>query len=177
VIQNYTNTGTTSDFAVQYERDLRSNDRLGLILRREQSEFDVPNEQIQESNGQLQSRNSSETMGIVSYQHVFSPSALGDFRGMVRDDSDGFWSNALSIPIIAAQQRGFREGHFLSQGRYLRRRSEGRTSALARAFRVRELFLHGGLRASSGHRRAFPRQRCHGIAPPRSFNMRLEAAF
>ena len=111
VIQNYANTGTTSDFAVQYERDLTPNDRLGLTIRREQSEFDVPDEQIQQSNGQLQSRNSLDTMGIVSYEHIFSPSALGDFRGMVRDDSDGFWSNGLSTPIVAAQQRGFREGY------------------------------------------------------------------
>lgn len=112
VVQNYTNTGTTSDFGVQYERDLTSNDRLGLIIRREQSEFHVPNEQIQESNGQLQSRNNSETMGIVSYEHIFSPNTLGDFRGMVRDDSDGLGSNTLSTPIIAGQQRGFREGYF-----------------------------------------------------------------
>ena len=45
VPQNYTNTGTTSDFAVHYDRDLTDRDRIGLIVRHEQSEFEVPNEQ------------------------------------------------------------------------------------------------------------------------------------
>jgi outer membrane receptor protein involved in Fe transport len=51
-------------------------------------------------------------MGTVSYQHVFSPNVLGDFRGMIRDDSQDLRSNALSTPIIASQDNGFREGYF-----------------------------------------------------------------
>ena len=140
VVQNYTNTGTTSSLAAQYERDLTPNDRLGLMVRREQSEFDVPNEQIQQSTGQLQSRNSFETMGIVSYEHIFSPNVLGDFRGMVRDDSDGFWSNALSTPIIAAQQRGFREGYFKGAISVHRGRHEWKAGIEGDFTRLREEF-------------------------------------
>ena len=109
VPQNYTNTGTTSDFAVHYEGDLKDHDRIGLIVRHEQSEFEVPNEQVQEAAGQRQNRNNNETMAIFSYQHIFSPNTIGDFQAMLRQDSDGFWSNPLSTPIIASQQRGFRE--------------------------------------------------------------------
>jgi hypothetical protein len=109
--QNYTNTGTTSDFAVHYERDLTDRDRLGLVLRHEQSEFEVPNEQVQQTAGQRQDRNNKETMVIFSYQRIFSPNVLGDFHAMFREDSDGFWSNPLSTPIIAFQQRGFKEGY------------------------------------------------------------------
>ena len=109
VPQNYNNTGTTSDFAARYERDLTERDRLGFIVRHEQSEFQVPNEQVQEAAGQMQNRNNKETMGIGSYQHTFSPNVLGEFHGMLRQDSDGFWSNSLSTPIIAFQNRGFRE--------------------------------------------------------------------
>ena len=114
VPQDYTNTGTTSDFAVHYEWDPTDRDRIGVIVRREQSTFDVPNEQVQEAAGQRQDRNNKETMSIFSYQHIFSPNVLGDFHAMFRQDSDGFWSNPRSTPIIASQQRGFREGYLKS---------------------------------------------------------------
>ena len=111
VVQNYTNVGTTSDFAAHYERGLTDRDRFGLIIRHEQSEFEVPNEQVQEAVGQRQDRNNQETMGIFSYQHIFSANILGDLHAMFRQDSDGYWSNPLSTPIIASEQRGFREGY------------------------------------------------------------------
>ena len=114
VPQDYTNTGTTSDFAAHYEWDPTDRDRIGVIVRREQSAFEVPNEQVQEAVGQRQDRNNKEIMSIFSYQHIFSPNVLGDFHAMFRQDSDGFWSNPLSTPIIAFQQRGFREGYLKS---------------------------------------------------------------
>src|ERR1700730_1586194 len=112
VIQNYTNAGTTGDFAVSYERDFTDSDRLGLSVRHELSRFRVPNEQLQEAAGQRQDRDNFETMGIISYQHIFSPNVVGDLRGMARDDSDDLRSNRFSTPIIAYQNRGFREGYF-----------------------------------------------------------------
>lgn len=112
VLQNYTNTGTTGDFAADFERDLTDRDSLSLQVRHELSRFLVPNEQIQQQVGQRQDRNNFETMGIIAYQHTFSPDVLADFRGMVRDDSEGLASNPLSTPIIAFQSNGFREGYF-----------------------------------------------------------------
>jgi hypothetical protein len=47
IIQNYTNTATTADFAVRYERELNNHDRVGGMLRREFSKFLVPDEQLQ----------------------------------------------------------------------------------------------------------------------------------
>ena len=112
VLQNFTNNGTTGDFAVNYERDLTAQDRISFVVRHELSRFLVPNEQVQEAAGQRQDRNNFETMGIVSYQHIFSADVLGDFRGMVRDASEGTSSNPFSTPIIAFQDNGFREGYF-----------------------------------------------------------------
>ncbi len=112
VLQNYTNTGTTGDFAVNYERDLTEKDRLGLLVRHELSRFLVPNQQIQQAAGQRQDRNNFETLGMVSYQHLFSPNVVADFRGMVRDDSEGSFSNSFSTPVIFFQDNGFREGYF-----------------------------------------------------------------
>ena len=112
VLQNFTNNGTTGDFGASYERDFSNQDRLSFSVRHEFSRFLVPNELVQESAGQRQDRNNLETMGIVSYQHVFSQNVVGDLHGMVRDDSEGFTSNPFSTPIIVFQQNGFREGYF-----------------------------------------------------------------
>ncbi len=112
VVQNYTNNGTTGDFGASYERDFTNHDRLSLSVRHEFSRFLVPNELVQQAAGQRQDKNNYETMGIVSYQHLFSPNVVADVHGMVRDDSEGLSSNPFSTPIIVFQQNGFREGYF-----------------------------------------------------------------
>jgi outer membrane cobalamin receptor len=112
VLQNFTNNGTTGDFGASYERDFSNHDRLSFSVRHEFSRFLVPNELVQETAGQRQDRDNFETMGIVSYQHLFSQNVVGDLHGMVRDDSEGFTSNPFSTPIIVFQQNGFREGYF-----------------------------------------------------------------
>jgi Carboxypeptidase regulatory-like domain len=123
VIQNYTNTGTIGDFSARYQRDLTPKDRISLVVRHELSRYELPNEQVQRSAGQLQTADNFETMGIVSYQHTFSPNLLADFRGMVRDNSNDFYSNPDSTPIIIFQHNRFREGYFkgnltISHGRH-----------------------------------------------------------
>ncbi|HCC56914.1 MAG TPA: TonB-dependent receptor, partial [Solibacterales bacterium] len=109
VEQNFTNRGTTTNFALHYERDISADDRIGVIVRHGMARFEVPNEFLQQQAGQRQDRQSTETMALLSYQHIFSPSVLGDVRGMLRDLSAGLRSNALSTPIAASQDRGVRE--------------------------------------------------------------------
>src|SRR5262249_40004488 len=111
VEQNFTNSGTNATFSAHYERDLSSNDRLGVILRRGRSRFNVPNELIQQTARQRQDRGSDEFTGQISYQHVFSPSVIGDLRAMGRDVSATLWSNPFATPITAAQDRGLRESY------------------------------------------------------------------
>jgi hypothetical protein len=124
VPQNYTNSGTTGDFSVQYERDFTARDRLSVSVRHELSRYEIPNEQVQQNphqdsldsllppGSQLQTGDNFETMGILSYQHIFSPDVVADFRGMVRDNSSDLNSNPYSTPIIAFQSNWFREGYF-----------------------------------------------------------------
>jgi hypothetical protein len=112
VPENYTNRGTTGDFALHYERDITPRDRLGLIARHELARFQIPNEQLQQAAGQRQDAGNFETMGIVSYQHVFTENILAAFRGMVRDNSSDLNSNPASTPIIAFLQNHSREGYF-----------------------------------------------------------------
>jgi hypothetical protein len=112
VPENYTNNGTAGDFAVNYERDLTPSDRIGAIVRHSLSRFQIPNEQVQQAAGQRQDGDNFETMGIISYQHVFSSNTLGALRGMVRDGSNDLDSNPESTPVIAFVHNNFREIYF-----------------------------------------------------------------
>jgi len=107
--QNYTNHGTTADFMAHHERDIDAHNRIGIILVRNQSKFLVPNEVPQEEAGQRQDRQNFESSAQLSYQHIFSPNVLGQFGAMTRDITAGFWSNGLSTPMIAGQDRGYHE--------------------------------------------------------------------
>lgn len=116
VPENFTNRGTTGDFALSFARDLTPKDHFSVNVRHELSRFEVPNEQIQQAAGQLQTADNFETIGIAAYQHIFSSNVLADFRGMVRDDSNDLNSNPNSTPIMAGQRNGFREGYFNASG-------------------------------------------------------------
>jgi hypothetical protein len=141
VPQNYTNNGTTGSFSLSYERDLTQKDRLTLIVRHELARYAIPNELVQQNGafvpnadntvgctpapageqasdcvfipgGQLQTGDNFETMGSVSYQHIFSSDAIGSLRGMARDNSNDFYSNPASWPLIATQHNDFKEIYF-----------------------------------------------------------------
>jgi hypothetical protein len=112
VPQNFSNTGTLGDFSLRYQRAITENDRLDLSIRHELSRYDLPNEQVQQAAGQRQTADNLETMGIGSYEHIFSAHTLADVRGMVRDNANDFQSNPLSTPIEVFQNNHFREGYF-----------------------------------------------------------------
>ncbi|MBV9182391.1 MAG: TonB-dependent receptor, partial [Acidobacteria bacterium] len=111
VEQNYTNDATTSSLRESFERDLTGQDRLRLVVNHSRVGFLVPNEQVQQATGQRQDRNSLESAGQLSYQHMFSSSLVASLQARVRDLSADLQSNAQSIPIEAFQDRGFRDGY------------------------------------------------------------------
>jgi outer membrane cobalamin receptor len=137
VPQNYTNNGTTGDFSAGYERELTPHDRLNFIVRHSLSRFEIPNEQIQQAAGQQQNSDNFETMGIASYQHIFSPEIVTNVRGMVRDDSNDLFSNPASTPVMAFQHNEFKEGYFKSTISILHGRQEWKVGIESDA-----LFLH-----------------------------------
>jgi hypothetical protein len=112
VPENFNNRGTTADFALSFARDLTPQDHLALSVRHELARYDLPNELVQQAAGQRDVAGNFETMGIVSYQHIFSPNVLADFRGMVRDNSNDLISNPNATPIMAFQHNHFKEGYF-----------------------------------------------------------------
>lgn len=140
VLENYTNTATTADFATRYDRDFSNHDRFAVTLRREFSKFLVPNEQLQQAAGQIQRRDNFETLGIVSYQHIFSERLLADLRFMMRSDADDLNSNPQSTPIIAFQNRGFREEYLKGTASYHRGRHEFKAGFEADFMHLRENF-------------------------------------
>ena len=138
VPENYANNGTNGDFSLHYEQDISPKDRLILIVRHELARYAIPNELVQQNGayvpnsdntvgcptatpgeasadcvfipgGQLQTGGNFETMGSISYQHIFSPEAIGVLRGMSRDNANDFNSNPLSWPLIATQRNDFKE--------------------------------------------------------------------
>ena len=124
VTQNYTNAGTLSDFALHYERDIDTKDRIGFIVRHEQSRYEVPDEQIQQAAGQRQDRGNDETIGMFNFQHVFTPNLLGDLRVMARSADADLSSNVDSTPVIAGQNRSFDEQYAKATLSYHRGRNE-----------------------------------------------------
>jgi hypothetical protein len=141
VPENYTNNGTTGSFSLSYERDLTPKDRVTLIVRHELARYQIPNELVQQNGaylpnanntvgcppvppadepsdcvfipgGQLQTGDNFETMGSVSYQHIFSSDSIGVLRGMSRDTSTDFYSNPASWPLIATNHNDFKEIYF-----------------------------------------------------------------
>ena len=113
VVQNYTNQGTMGAFSAHYQRELTPNDRLSLMAWYEFSRYHLPNEQVQQAAGQLQTADNYETMGIISYQHIFSTNVVADVHGMVRNNGNNFYSNADSTPIEIFQHNWFNEGYFI----------------------------------------------------------------
>ena len=112
VVENHTNRGTGGGAAAQFERDFSDHDRMRMSVRQKRAGLLVPNDYIQQAAGQRQDRSANETAGQLGWQHVFSPTWIGNFRAMGRDVSARLWSNPQSAPIRPSQDRGFREAYF-----------------------------------------------------------------
>jgi hypothetical protein len=141
IAENYTNNGTTGNFSLNYERQATARDHLTLIASHSLARYEIPNELVQQNGayvpnadntagcataaggtappdcvyipgGQLQTSDNFETMGIASYEHIFSPHALGELQGMARDNSLDFNSNPASWPVSVTQHNDFREVYF-----------------------------------------------------------------
>jgi hypothetical protein len=171
VPENYTNRGTAGSFSLSYERELTPKDRLTLIARHELARYEIPNELVQEDGaylpdqnndsgcptvppadepgdcvfipgGQLQTGDNFETMGSVSYQHIFSADTVGIVRGMARDNSNDFYSNPASWPLIATQHNDFKEIYFNGSVSAHRGRQEWKAGVESEAMFLNEDFSY-----------------------------------
>jgi hypothetical protein len=111
VLQNFTNTGNAGGLSASYERDFSNGDRVFVTFAQNAVRFEVPNELVQQTGGQLQNSEQKETSGQIRYTHAFSSNVLLSAAGSVRDAAATLNSNAASTPIIVGQNRGYREGY------------------------------------------------------------------
>jgi hypothetical protein len=153
VPENYTNTGTLGDFSGYYEINPTEKDRVRFIVRHELARYEIPNEQVQEfpqllselgqpapppgTPAQLQTAGNFETMGVATYQHIFSPDFLVDLRDMARDNHSDFNSNPSSWPVIVFQHNDFKEEYFNSSMTAVKGRHEWKAGVEAD-----NVFLH-----------------------------------
>lgn len=108
---NFLNRGFSEGVGGKLDRDIGQADRLRMAVHTRRSRFNVPNNPEQQAAGQRQDRESDETSGQIAYQHVFSPRLMASVHAMARDLSAALVSNTLATPVIADQDRGFREAY------------------------------------------------------------------
>jgi len=111
VLQNFTNRGNAAGFSTSYERDFPGGDRLRVTLSHNEVRFLVPDELVQQQAGQRQDIADKETSGQIYFQRPISQDLFLNLSGSVRDASATLRSNATSTPVIASQDRGYREGY------------------------------------------------------------------
>jgi len=109
---NFTNHASSTAFTGTVEHDFTTADRLRVSILNQQSWLQVPDDLLQHAAGQRQDRTSGSTEGQVSYRHVFSPNLLASIRASIRDVQASLWSNPLSTPISASQDRDYREAYW-----------------------------------------------------------------
>ena len=171
VPENYTNNGTTGNFSLSFERQFTPTDHLTLIGRHELARYAIPNELVQQNGAylpnasnntgcppvpaanepsdcvfipgdQFQTGDNFETMGSVSYEHIFSPNAIGALRGMARDNSLDFDSNSSSWPVIATQHNDFKEIYFNGSITAARRHQEWKAGIQSNSKFLNEKFSY-----------------------------------
>lgn len=69
----------------------------------------VPNERVQQENGQRQDRRSDQTLGSASWQHTLSPQLLLTTSASALETDAGLSSNAQATPVNVSQSRGFQQ--------------------------------------------------------------------
>jgi hypothetical protein len=111
VPQNYANSATTTAFSGHYQRDFDVNDRLTMSYTHSDARFQVPNEITQQTAGQRQDRQSNADQLQSRFQRILSPTLLFSASGMFQNVAATFYSNPLSTPIAAFQDRGFHQGY------------------------------------------------------------------
>lgn len=107
-IENFHNFGRTGKgfFRLDYEFD--SNNSMRGIFTFGGSNFQVANRLEQEAAGQDQRQRLRDNSQSITYQHIFSPNAVGQIAFFNRSSQTKLLSNELSTPVVAFQDRTLR---------------------------------------------------------------------
>jgi len=104
-IDNFHNFGRTGKgfFRLDYQFD--ANNTIRGVFNFGGSNFQVPNRLAQEIAGQDQKQQLRDNSQNISFQHIFSPNSVAQFSFFHRQSNAKLFSNPLSTPVVANQDR------------------------------------------------------------------------
>lgn len=104
-VENFHNFGRTGKgfFRLDYQFDQNSSLRGTFLFGG--SNFQIPNRIEQELAGQDQRQRLRNSSQFITYEHIFSSNALGQFSFYNRYNTARLTSNPQSTPVVAAQDR------------------------------------------------------------------------
>src|SRR5690349_2484039 len=104
-IENFHNFGRTGKgfFRLDYQFD--ANNSLRGVFSFGGSNFQVPNRVEQEIARQDQKQRLRDNSQNISFQHIFSPNSVAQFSLFHRQSNAKLFSNTLSTPVVANQDR------------------------------------------------------------------------
>ncbi|HYJ47928.1 MAG TPA: TonB-dependent receptor, partial [Pyrinomonadaceae bacterium] len=104
-LENFHNFGRTGKAFFRLDYQFSSNDTVHGTFTFGGSNFQVPNRVDQEAAGQDQRQRLRDNSQNITYQHIFSPSAVGQISVFNRMGTARLLSNPQSTPVSAFQDR------------------------------------------------------------------------
>lgn len=104
-IDNFHNFGRTGKGFFRFDYQFSANDTVHATFTFGGSNFQVPNRLDQELAGQDERERLRDNSQNITYQHIFSPSAVGQISIFNRYGTAQLLSNPLSTPVVATQDR------------------------------------------------------------------------
>jgi len=104
-INNFHNNGRSASNLTTLDYNPTANDFLKLTLIFGGANFQVPNRLDQEIAGQDQRQQQRNYSQMLSWQHLFSQTLVGNFAVFHRSSTADLTSNPLSTPVVAFQDR------------------------------------------------------------------------
>jgi hypothetical protein len=104
-LDNFHNFGRTGKGFFRLDYQLDQDNSLRGVFTFGGSNFQVPNRFSQELAGQDERQRLRDSAQSVNFQHIFSPNSVAQFSVFHRFSRSILTSNAVSTPVVAAQNR------------------------------------------------------------------------
>lgn len=117
-LENFHNVGRTANNLTTLDYNPTTSDFLKLTLMVGGANFQVPNRRDQEVAGQDQRQLQRSYSAFLSWQHLFSPTLIGEVSGFYRTSTAELRSNPHSTPVVAFQDRRLTNYGFISSLSY-----------------------------------------------------------
>ena len=104
-LDNFHNFGRTGKAFFRLDYQIDANNTLRGVFNFGGSNFQVPNRFAQELAGQDQRQRLRDNSQNISFQHIFSPNSVAQFSFFHRQSNAQLFSNPLSTPVVADQDR------------------------------------------------------------------------